>query len=362
MLYVIIAILVFGVLIATHELGHFAAAKLLGVKVNEFSIGMGPALWQSRKETGETWEGTLYSVRALPIGGYCAMEGEDGDSDDPQAFGRARGWKKLIILAAGAGMNFLTGLLIVFCLNLSQSGFALPTVAGFLDGFELEGTGLQAGDVAVSVDGHRIYEYGDLALFLSRAGDRVDWVVERDGRRLELKDLYMPLREGVDEDGNTVYLRGLSIGRELLPATAGNVLRFTWYNTVDLVRLVWISLGDLITGAVGLRDLSGPVGIVEVMTEVGAQSAEVSPLLAVYQLSYLAAMIAVNLAIMNLLPLPALDGGRIFFLALNGLLYGVFRRRIPAQYESYVHLAGLAALMALMLMVTLSDVGKLFGR
>ncbi len=356
MLYIIIAILVFGVLIATHELGHFASAKLLGVRVNEFSIGMGPALFSG--ERGET----LYSVRALPIGGYCAMEGEDNDSSDPRSFGRAAAWKKLIILAAGAGMNFLTGLIIVFCLNLPQQGFVLPAVAGFLDGYGLEDCGLRAGDVVTAVDGHRMYDYSNLSLFLSRAGDTVDWEVERDGEKLVLEDVYMPLQERVDAEGNKTWLRGLSIGQEVLPATAGNLLRFTWYNTADLVRLVWISLGDLVTGAVGLRDLSGPVGIVEVMTEVGSQSAEVSPLLAVYQLSYLAAMIAVNLAIMNLLPLPALDGGRIFFLLLNGLLYGVCRRKIPAKYESYVHLAGLAALMMLMVMVTLSDVGKLLGR
>ncbi len=356
MLYIIIAILIFGVLIATHELGHFTAAKLLGVKVNEFSIGMGPALFS--REKGET----LYSVRVLPIGGYCAMEGEDGGSDDPRSFWRAAGWKKLIVLAAGAGMNFLTGLVIVFCLNLPQQGFVQPTVAGFLEGYGLEECGLRAGDVVLAVDGHRMYDYSNLSLFLGRAGDRVDWVVERDGEKLVLEDLYMPLQERTGADGKTTWLRGLSIGREILPATLGNKLLYTWYNTLDLVRLVWISLGDLVTGAVGLRDLSGPVGIVEVMTEVGSQSAEVSPWLAVYQLAYLAALIAVNLAVMNLLPLPALDGGRIFFLALNGLLYGLFRKKISPRYEGYVHLAGMAALMMLMLAVTLSDVGKLLGK
>ncbi len=356
MLYIIIAVLIFGVLIATHELGHFASAKALGIKVNEFSVGMGPALFS--REKGET----LYSVRVLPIGGYCAMEGEDGDSDDPRSFWRAAGWKKLIVLAAGAGMNVLTGLVVVFCLNLPQQGFVQPTVAGFLEGYGLENCGLRAGDVVVSVDGHRMYDYSNLSLFLGRAGDTVDWVVERDGEKLVLEDLHMPLQKRTDAEGKTTWLRGLSIGQKLLPATLGNKLLYTWYNTLDLVRLVWISLGDLVTGAVGLRDLSGPVGIVEVMTEVGSQSAEVSPWLAVYQLAYLAALIAVNLAVMNLLPLPALDGGRIFFLALNGLLYGLFRKKISPRYEGYVHLAGMAALMALMLAVTLSDVGKLLGK
>ena len=175
MLYILVAILIFGILIATHELGHFTAAKLLGVKVNEFSIGMGPSIFSHKK--GET----LYSVRALPIGGYCAMEGEDDDSADPRAFGRAAGWKKFIILCAGAAMNFLTGLLIILVLYSQRSGFVMPTVAGFLDGYSLEACGLQAGDRVVSIDGHRMYSYDDLSLYLSRAEDTVDWVVERDG-------------------------------------------------------------------------------------------------------------------------------------------------------------------------------------
>lgn len=353
MLYVIIAILIFGVLIATHELGHFLSAKLLGVRVNEFSVGMGPLLF--KREKGET----LYSLRALPIGGYCAMEGEDDDSADPRAFGRAAGWKKIVILCAGAAMNFITGLIIILALYSQATGFVLPTVAGFLDGYGLENCGLQAEDVVVSVDGHRMYAYSNLNLYLGRAGDTVDWVVERDGRRIVLEDIHMPLQERTDENGKVTYLRGLSIGRVVLPATIGNKLLYSWYGALDFVRLVWISLGDLVSGAVGLRDLSGPVGIVDTMSEVGSQSA--TPMDAMQNIAYLAALIAVNLAVMNLLPLPALDGGRIFFLLLNGVLYAIAHKKIPAKYEGYVHMVGLALLMGLMLVVTLSDVGKLLG-
>ena len=141
MLYIILAILIFGVLIATHELGHFATAKLLGVKVNEFSIGMGPAVF--KREKGET----LYSVRLLPVGGYCAMEGEDDDSADPRSFGRASGWRKILILCAGAAMNFLTGIIILAVLLCQLSGIAMPVVTGFLDGYGLESCGLQEGDI-----------------------------------------------------------------------------------------------------------------------------------------------------------------------------------------------------------------------
>ena len=353
MLYIFIALFIFGILIATHEFGHFAAAKLLGVRVNEFAVGMGPAILQ--KEKGET----LYSLRALPVGGYCAMEGEDDTSADPRSFGRAAGWKKLIIMSAGALVNFLTGLLILLVLYTQAQGFWMPAIGGFLEGYGLENCGLQAGDVVISIDGHRMYSYNNFSLFLSRAGDTVDLVVERDGVELTLNDLYMPYQERTDEEGNLTRLRGLSISQELLPATFTTRIQHSWYGALDFVRLVWISLGDLVSGVVGVQDLSGPVGIVDTMSQVGSQSG--SAPMAAMNLAYLAALIAVNLAVMNLLPLPALDGGRIFFLLLNGLLYLLFRRKIPQKYEAYVHMAGLFALMALMVFITLSDVGKLIS-
>ena len=354
MLYIIIAILIFGVLVATHELGHFAAAKLSGVKVNEFAVGMGPTLLKWGK--GET----LYSLRALPIGGFCALEGDDEESTDPRSFGRAAWWKKIIILCAGAAMNFLTGLVIIAVLYAPATGFRAEVYGGPLEGYGTENCGLLAGDRFLSVDGHRVLVYGNARFFLDRAGETIDFVVERDGRRLELRDVHLPYQERTDENGNFTRLRGLTMASTADPTDFFGKLAYAWNTAIDLVRTVWISLGDMVTGAVGLRDLSGPVGIVNMMGQVGSQSPTLFD--AVWNLGYLAALIAVNLAVMNLLPLPALDGGRVFFLALNGLLYGLFRKKIDAKYEGYVHLAGLAALMCLMLAVTLSDVGKLFGK
>ena len=354
MLYIIVAILIFGVLVATHELGHFATAKLLGVKVNEFSVGMGPALLKRQK--GET----LYSLRALPIGGFCAMEGEDDDSADPRSFGRAVWWKKIIILCAGAAMNFITGVVIMAVLFAPAAGFRAEVYGGPLEGYGTENCGLLAGDRFLSVDGHRVLVYGNARFYLDRAGDTLDFVVERDGERVELKDVHLPYQERTDEDGNYTRLRGLTMTAAADPAGFFDKLGYAWSTAIDFVRVVWISLGDLVSGAVGLRDLSGPVGIVNMMGEVSSQAPTLYD--AAWNLGYLAALIAVNLAVMNLLPLPALDGGRVFFLVLNGVIYGLFRRRIDAKYEGYVHLAGLAALMCLMLAVTLSDVGKLFGR
>ena len=333
MLYIIIAILIFGVLVATHELGHFASAKLLGVKVNEFAVGMGPALLKWGK--GET----LYSLRALPIGGFCALEGDDDDSADPRAFGRAA---------------------IMAVLYAPAVGFQAELYGGPLEGYGTENCGLEAGDRFLSVDGHRVLIYGNARFYLNRAGETLDFVVERDGQRVELRDVHLPYQERTDSEGNFTRLRGLTMASAVEPAGFFNKLGYAWNTCVDFVRVAWISLGDLVTGAVGLRDLSGPVGIVNMMGEVGSQSPTVYD--ALWNLGYLAAFIAVNLAVMNLLPLPALDGGRVFFLALNGAIYGLFRKRIDTKYEGYVHLAGLAALMCLMLAVTLSDVGKLFGR
>ena len=354
MLYIIIAILIFGVLVATHELGHFASAKLLGVKVNEFAVGMGPALLKWGK--GET----LYSLRVLPIGGFCALEGEDDDSADPRSFGRAAWWKKIIILCAGAFMNFITGVIIIAILYAPAQGFRAEVYGGPLEGYGTEDCGLLAGDRFLSVDGHRVLVYGNARFYLDRAGETIDFIVERDGQRVELKDVHLPYQERTDENGNYTRLRGLSMAVTADPTDFLGTLGYSWKTAIDFVRLVWISLGDLITGAVGLRDMSGPVGIVNMMGEVGSQAPTL--LDALWSLGYLAALIAVNLAVMNLLPLPALDGGRVFFLIINSILYGLFRKKIDVKYEGYVHLAGLAALMCLMLAITLSDVGKLFGR
>lgn len=354
MLYIIIAILIFGILVATHELGHFATAKLLGVRVNEFAVGMGPALLKWGK--GET----LYSLRLFPIGGFCALEGDDEESSDPRSFGKASWWKKVIILCAGAAMNFVTGLVIIAILYAPATGFRAEVYGGPLEGYGTEDCGLLAGDRFLSVDGHKVLVYGNARFFLDRAGETLDFVVERDGQRVELKDVHLPYQERTDADGNYTRLRGLTMAVTADPTDFWGKLLYAWNTAIDLVRTVWISLGDMVTGAVGLRDLSGPVGIVNMMGEVGSQSPTLFD--AAWNLGYLAALIAVNLAVMNLLPLPALDGGRVFFLVLNGLLYGLFRKKIDARYEGYVHLAGLAALMCLMLVVTLSDVGKLFGK
>ena len=351
MVYILAAILVFGVLIAVHELGHFMAAKACGVRVNEFSIGMGPALW--KKQKGET----QYSLRLFPVGGFCAMEGEEEDSDDPSALNNQGFWAKLLIFAAGAAMNFIAGLLIILALYAGAKAFYEPVITGFADGCPLESAeGLQTGDRLLRIDGERVYMYSDVRLLLGLNKTGVfDLVVERNGEKVTLTDFPMSPQTYTGQNGESYTSYGLYFGAE--EATLGRKLSYTWNNAVDFVRMVRLSLQMLVTGEAGVKDLSGPVGIVSTMTQVGEQSG--SARAAVENIAYLAALIAVNLAVMNLLPLPALDGGKIFFLVINAVGMLLFKKQIPAKYENYIHFAGLVLLLALMAVITFSDVWKL---
>ena len=351
MVYIIAALLVFGVLIGVHELGHFLAAKACGVRVNEFAIGMGPVLW--KKQKGDT----QYSLRAFPVGGFCAMEGEEEESDDPAALSNQGFWKKLLIFAAGAAMNFLAGLIIIFCLYAPAEGFYVPVISGFADGCPLESAeGLQVGDRLLAIDGERVYVYSDVSLLFSRNTTGIfDLTVERDGQKVRLEDFAMTVGTYSDRQGGEYRGYGIFFGAE--EATFGGKLAYTWNNAVDFVRLVRLSLQMLLSGEAGLRDLSGPVGIVSTMVQVGEQAESTQA--AVENIAYIAALIAVNLAVMNLLPLPALDGGRIFFLVINAAAMALFRKQIPAKYENYIHFAGLILLLALTVVLAFSDVGKI---
>jgi len=350
-LYILLAILIFGVLIFVHELGHFLTAKAFGVRVNEFSMCMGPAILQ--KTVGET----TYSLRCLPVGGYCAMEGEDGGSADPRAFTAKPAWQRAIILVAGAGMNFLVGLLILLVLYASAQQFVTTRIAGFFEGCPLEGEdGLQVGDEIVSVDGERVYLNGDLTMLLERSSDTVyDIVVRRDGKRVTLKDFRME-KQLYTLDGQEVMKYGLNF------AVADNspleTLKYAWNSALNFARLVRLGLVDLFTGAVGLKDMSGPVGIVQVINETGTSASSTSE--GVADVFYLGAFLAVNLAVMNLLPFPALDGGRVFFLVVTALLEAILRRKIDPKYEGYIHAAGMAVLLGVIAVVTLKDIIGLF--
>jgi len=348
-MYIIIAIIIFGILIAIHEFGHFTAAKLCGVKVEEFAIGMGPALF--KKQKGET----VYALRILPIGGFCAMAGEDEESDDPRAFTNQGFWKKFIILCAGSFMNLVLGIVLILIMYAGAQAFVTPTIDHFMDGCPYEGTeAMQAGDTFYSIDGQRIYLVSDVSSFLMRGDGVYDIVMLRDGEKVELKDFALTTKtyaEYANEGPKYGFVFGYT------EATFGTKLEYTWNTTLEFSRLVWLGLGDLINGKVGLKDMSGPVGIVDMMNEVGQQAESAKA--AADNLLYISAFIAVNLAIMNMLPIPALDGGRVFLMIVTVIIEAVSRKKLDPKYEGYIHLGGMVLLLGLMALVMYNDIAKL---
>ena len=343
-LYIALAILLFGVLIAVHELGHFAAAKACGVKVEEFAIGMGPAVF--RKQKGET----IYSLRCIPFGGFCAMAGEDEASGDPRAFTNQAAWKRIIILVAGAAMNFLLGLLIVVILYSGAYAFRSSELVGFMDGCPYESSeGLQVGDRVYKINGKRIYQFYNISDFLAQGDGTYDIVVIRDGRKVELKDFKMvPL----EYPGQQQKMYGFYLGYDL--ATPGVKLQNAWDTTMQFGRWVWLGLEELVRGNVGMEDMAGPVGIVDMMAETGEQAESASD--ALYSIFYFTAFIAVNLAIMNMLPIPALDGGRVFLLIVTWVIESISRKKLDPKYEGYIHAAGMVLLLGLMAIIMFNDI------
>ena len=349
---IVFAIIIFSFLIFIHELGHFLAAKASGVQVNEFAMFMGPAILKWRR--GET----QYSIRCIPLGGYCAMEGEDTDTDNPRSFQKAAWWKRLCILLAGAAMNFVSGFLI-FALVLSPAqGFAQPVIAEAEEGNTIVyEEGLHVGDRIIKINGNRVFISSDATmLFNLEAGDTYDLVVEREGKRVELPNFAMERHEFANEDGSTSMRFGIRFGYE--EKTFGGLLSYTWNNCLSVVQSVYLSLQMLLSGQAGINDVAGPVGIVQMMNT----TAQASPTAwdAVLNLLYFGAFIAVNLAVMNLLPIPALDGGRAVALLLTVAVEKVTQRKIDPKYEGYIHAAGMVLLLGFMAVVMFKDIFVIF--
>ncbi len=346
------AILLFSFLIFIHELGHFVAAKLSGVQVNEFALFMGPAIF--KKKVGDT----LYSIRCIPIGGYCAMEGEDEDTDNPGSFQKAKRWKRLCILLAGAFMNFVTGVLLMAIVFAPVKQVIVPTIAEADEGNTIiyDG-GLQIGDRFVEMDGEKIILQSDFSMILMlNPGDYHDIVVERDGKLVELNDFYMEKHEFPNEDGTTSLRYGFSFGIEEL--SGGKKLQYIWDNSWGVVRSVRMSLQMLFTGKAGLQDMTGPVGITQIMAETAANSSTIVD--AILNMLYFGGFIAINLAVMNLLPIPALDGGRAVCLLLTAAYEGITKKKLNPKYEGYLHGIGMVLLLALMAIILFKDVFMIF--
>lgn len=446
---IIIGILLFELIIFSHEMGHFITAKLSGIKVNEFSLGMGPRIFGFTK--GET----AYNFRLFPIGGFCAMEGEDEDSLEPRAFNNAKIWKRMIIIIAGAVMNIILGLLLMFIFVAQASGFSSTTVSEFTPNSFSANSGLEAGDQIVDVGGYSIWNSRDLQFALAslktkdfdgksievykqdcansaynvyaevvsnkdnnisesknkelyeeltqacsqinlcdskesakkylddfctklyketgikdyklptitekdkRTRFSSDIAVIRNGKQVNLKDVqfftYYATQEDKDKGKMSV---ALDFYVEPIEKNVGTVISQTFSQTGSMVKMVWTSLAWLVQGRFGFTDLSGPVGIASAVTQVASQGLQTSFGTAVNNILFVMILITVNLGVVNMLPFPALDGGRFLFL----LIEGIFRKPIPRKVEQYVNGAGLALLMLFMIVITFKDIWQLiFG-
>lgn len=438
----IIAVLLFEFIIFFHEGGHFIAAKKSGVQVNEFSIGMGPKLFSFQK--GET----QYSLRLLPIGGYCAMEAEDEESTNPRAFTNAKIWKRMIIIIAGAVMNIVLGLIMMFCIVVQSSGFSSTTISGFSENSFSANCGLQAGDTILKLNNYDINTSQDLSfaiatmkckdvkgnsleiykedcainlcqLFIKMNNDketdfgektlnsaldlvgegtvkinsatskkqaktildsyyskiqtlagvknymepefktdntrkrfRTDVTVDRNGEVLTIKDV--DFYTYLNSETNEVAV-SIDFYVEEIEKNFATVIQQTGLQTVSVVRMVWTSLAGLVKGEFGLNDMSGPVGVASVITQVASAGLESGFLDAFNNILYVMMLISINLGIVNMLPFPALDGGRFLFL----LIEGIFKKPIPRKVESIVNGVGLVILLIFMLLITVKDVWQL---
>ena len=336
MLQIILAILAFGVLVIVHEFGHFITAKRGGVQVNEFWIGMGPTLLKHE------YHGTLYCLKLLPFGGACVMEGEDGESENEHAFGKAKLPRRMLIVCAGALMNFLVGFLIVLAVmqpNGPNGGYIVSTISEVNPASTASADGgLEAGDEILKIDGYHILVRSDFETALSRTASTTHKVtVRRDGEKVTLPSVKL---EAAVTDANGNKRIGITFAE--LPDSLGMHLSMSVRTAVNYARLV--------SGQVGVDQLSGPVGVAEVMADTAKYS-----MISFFQL---VAFISINLGVMNLLPLPALDGGRLVFLIIEGIR----RKPVPPKYEGYVHAAGLMLLLMLMVYVTGQDVLRIFMR
>lgn len=334
----LIAILTFVVLIIIHEFGHFITAKLCGVRVNEFAVGFGPKLF--KKKVGET----TYAINLVPLGGYCAMEGEDEESEDNRAFCNKGPFKRLLIVAAGAIFNLILGVILVAVVLIPGDRFATTTVAKFDENSVSSQTGLMVGDTILKVDGRRVYTDYDLAYTFTGVDDgKIDITVNRNGKKVELKDVTFATQK--IDDISYIKVDFYILGEE---KTFTNYIEQTLKTTLSYSRVVLFSLVDLITGKYGLSAVSGPVGITAAIGTVAKAN--------IFNILPIMALITINLGIFNLLPIPALDGGRILFI----LFELIFRKPVAKKYEGYIHAAGLIILLGFMLLITLKDIITLF--
>lgn len=344
-LKIIIAIIIFSVIILFHELGHFLLAKANGIQVNEFSLGLGPTI------VGFTKGETKYSLKLLPFGGACMMEGEDDSSDNPKAFPNKSVWARISVVFAGPFFNFIMAFVFAFII-ICCVGYDKPTISGVIEGYAAEEAGLSAGDTILKMDNFKIHFYREVSAYsMFHTGEAVNVTFLREGQKHTVT-----LTPKYDEEsgkylygiiGNSTYTKG-NIFDSLL--NAGYEVRYFIYTTLQSLKM-------LFSGGASVNDLSGPVGIVSTIGDVYEESVSNDGYFyAFLNMLYFAVLLSANLGVMNLLPLPALDGGRLVFLIVEVIR----RKRVDPEKEGYVNFIGIVLLMGLMVLIMFNDIRKLF--
>ena len=339
--YVLLMVLVFGVLIFIHEFGHFFTARRFGVTIKEFAIGMGPTLfsWKSKKYD------TKYALRLFPIGGFVSMVGEDEESDDENAFCNKKVWKRMIIVAAGAVMNLVLGFLLVMLVVLLQGPIGSTTVARFEEG-AISSSQLQVGDEILEVDGTRVHSGNEVLYEIMNKGyEPIDIKVKRNGEKIVIEDVAFPT---IEQDGAVFGDVDFKVFQE--PRTFPNLMKQTLFRSVSAVKMVYDSLIGLFSGRFGIDAVSGPIGVAEAVGDAAKTG--------YLNFIYIVAVLTINLGVVNLLPFPALDGGRFVMLVIEGIR----RKPLNRNVESYINLAGIVILFAFMIFVSFKDVIKLIFR
>lgn len=337
-LTIIAAIIIFAVLIFVHELGHFIAAKLSGVCVLEFALGMGP------KIVSKKWGETVYSLRLFPIGGFCSMEGEEKCVDSERSFSKKKPWKRLIILVAGALMNIVLGFALLVGLNSTSDAFVIPKIERVDVGSAADEAGLNSGDRIIRANGRTINIMEDFSWEIQNnknSDAHLNLVVKNNGK---VREISVTPKE---TEGKKTYGIMLTTQQNSFFETVKN----SFYKTIFYSRVVVDSLFDLVTGKASFSQVSGPVGIVhEIGTAIDAAQQTGSE--GIKTLIALTILLTINLGVFNLLPLPALDGGRILFVIVEMIR----RKPVPVEKEAVVHFIGIVLLLGLSVVIAFKDI------
>lgn len=339
--YLLVMVFVFGILIFIHEFGHFFTARKCGVEIKEFAIGMGPTVfsWKSKKYE------TKYALRAFPIGGFVSMLGEDEASDDVNAFCNKKVWQRMLITVAGPLMNLLLGFILMLAVVLMQGPVATTTVSRFDDG-ALSSNYLQIGDEILKVEGTRVKSGNELLYEIMNNGHKpIDLLVRRNGEKILIENVVFPTFEDQGVVFGDMDFKVLPEERTFL-----NTISQTFTRSVSTVKMVIDSLVGLLSGRFGIDAMSGPIGVAEVVGEAAKTNA--------LSFVYIVTVLTINLGVFNLVPFPALDGGRLLFLVIEGIR----RKPINKNVESYINFAGIVLLFGLMIFISFKDILKLFFR